>query len=231
MSAALSMGCAGVIGALAGTFLPATSRVAAAFARSADDAPESEAAGANQFDGPSLWVAAVATAGFAVACSAAFGVTWKAVFAFGFLFVLCSLAAIDHKTLLLPDVLTVPLTLGGLLVNSTGMFVSFREAAIGCSVGYMCLWSLYWAVRLVTGKEGMGFGDVKLGAALGAWLGGLALPHVLAVAAFLASAYGSFLLLRRAVPASHFMAFGPFLAISGGLTILVGTPLYSLLMP
>ncbi|KFK91774.1 MULTISPECIES: A24 family peptidase [unclassified Serratia (in: enterobacteria)] len=138
-----------------------------------------------------------------------------------FLSVLLALAVIDHHTQLLPDVLTLPLLWGGLLLNLQGTFVPLEQATIGAMAGYLCLWSLFWLFKLATGKEALGYGDFKLLAALGAWLGWQALPQVILLAA------GSgllFTLLQRGLARqdlSQPLAFGPWLALAGAVNMLI----------
>jgi general secretion pathway protein O len=130
--------------------------------------------------------------------------------------VLLILAAIDAQTQLLPDKLTLPLLWAGLLFNLSDTFVPLAEAVAGAMTGYLSLWSVYWVFRLLTGKEALGYGDFKLLAALGAWLGWQALPQML----LLASASGLvWTLLQRLVihrSLQEPLAFGPWLALAGG---------------
>ena len=130
--------------------------------------------------------------------------------------VLLILAAIDAQTQLLPDRLTLPLLWAGLLFNLSDTFAPLAEAVIGAMVGYLSLWSVYWVFRLLTGKEALGYGDFKLLAALGAWLGWQPLPQTL----LLASASGLvWTLLQRLVTRRSLeqpLAFGPWLALAGG---------------
>ena len=91
-------------------------------------------------------------------------------------FALIALAFIDIDTQLLPDDITLPLLWAGLLLNLVGGFVPLQDAVIGAMAGYLLLWSIYWLFKLLTGKEGMGYGDFKLLAALGAWFGWQAIP-------------------------------------------------------
>ena len=132
------------------------------------------------------------------------------------------LAAIDAQTQLLPDRLTLPLLWAGLLFNLTDLFAPLAEAVVGAMAGYLSLWSVYWVFRLLTGKEALCYGDFKLLAALGAWLGWQALPHTL----LLASASGLiWTLLQRLVTRRSLeqpLAFGPWLALAGGGIFLWG---------
>ncbi|ENQ3090529.1 prepilin peptidase [Escherichia coli] len=96
---------------------------------------------------------------------------------------LFALAFIDHQTYLLPDTLTLPLILIGLLFNLRNGYVQLEQAVIGVILGYLILWLIYWEFRLITNRETLGYGDFKLLAALGAWMGWQALPHILLLAA------------------------------------------------
>lgn len=125
-----------------------------------------------------------------------------------FLGFLLRLSQIDIQTGQLPDRLTLPLLWLGLLANLEGRFTPLSEAVMGAVAGYLSLWSLYWAFKYATGREGMGHGDFKLLAALGAWLGWMALPWIVLLASVSASLWG---IVRR----EKWMAFGPWLALAG----------------
>lgn len=125
--------------------------------------------------------------------------------------VLIALTFIDADTQLLPDQLTLPLLWCGLLFNWHTQFVSLSSALWGAVLGYMSLWTLFWLFKLLTGKDGMGYGDFKLLAALGAWLGAAALPVIVFMAAIVGIIASIILKVARGQP----MAFGPALAISG----------------
>lgn len=147
-----------------------------------------------------------------------FGPNLTGLFALGFLAMLVALAGIDARTTLLPDSLTLPLLWAGLLANSLGLFTDLQSAVIGAMAGYLVLWTLYHVFRLLTGREGMGYGDFKLLAALGAWLGWQALPAVLVLAAGVGTIVGIVLILRgrrRETP----IPFGPYLAAAGALAL------------
>ena len=146
---------------------------------------------------------------------AAFGFTWLALAAAVYAWALIALAGTDLETGLLPDQITLPLMWLGLLVNLGDGLTPLAWAVIGAAAGYLSLWSLYWAFKLATGKEGMGYGDFKLLAAIGAWLGWQALPAVvlLAAAAGLLYALTAILLGRRT--RRQPIPFGPFLAAAG----------------
>jgi len=167
-----------------------------------------------------------ALSGFASAYAAwHFGFGLAAFAAMGFLWCMIALALIDFDTQLLPDSITLPLVWGGLLLGLGGTFVDLRSAVIGAAAGYMSLWSVYWGFRLLTGKEGMGFGDFKLLAAIGAWFGWQMLPLVVLASSFAGAVVGISLMLfakhERNVP----IPFGPYLAAAGAVALFWGKPL------
>ncbi len=140
----------------------------------------------------------------------------------GFAAVLIALAGIDWDTTLLPDTLTLPLLWAGLVASALGWTVPLGTAVWGAVAGYLSLWSVYWLFKLATGKEGMGFGDFKLLAALGAWLGlKMILPIVLA-ASLLGAIVGIVMKLNSALREGRYVPFGPFLAGAGLLVMLAG---------
>lgn len=136
--------------------------------------------------------------------------------------VLLALTFIDLDKMLLPDQLTLPLLWLGLLLNTQGTFVDLSDAVIGAAAGYLVLWTLYWTFKLLTGKEGMGYGDFKLLAALGAWLGWQALPLILILASAVGALVGISLLLLRRHQQGHPIPFGPYLATAGWIALLWG---------
>ena len=136
--------------------------------------------------------------------------------------ILLTLAAIDLETQLLPDNLTLPLLWLGLLFNWYGGFVDLSSAVMGAIAGYMSLWVLYWAFRLISGKEGMGYGDFKLFAALGAWFGWQQLPMILVISSVLLLLVGFVLMLFRRQDRAVPMAFGPYLAGAGVVAMFWG---------
>jgi leader peptidase (prepilin peptidase)/N-methyltransferase len=142
-----------------------------------------------------------------------------------FMWCMIALAFIDFDTQLLPDSITLPLVWAGLLLNLAGTFADLGSAVIGAAAGYISLWSVYWAFRIVTGKEGMGFGDFKLLAAIGAWLGWQMLPLVVLASSFVGAIAGISLMLfarhGRNVP----IPFGPYLAVAGAVALFWGGPL------
>jgi leader peptidase (prepilin peptidase)/N-methyltransferase len=158
----------------------------------------------------------------------AFGPTLMAIAAFGLCATLLATSLIDFDTRYLPDTLTLPLLWAGLIVNlGNAAFVPLHEAVIGAIAGYLFLWCVYWLFKLVRGVEGMGYGDFKLLAALGAWLGWQALPQVVLLSALAGAIFG---LAATGIGKMRFeepLPFGPFLAAGGVITLFFGTPLYA----
>lgn len=157
--------------------------------------------------------------GFGASLACALLVTWYLV----------AMAVIDLDTQLLPDVLTLPLMWGGLLASlwvlpgsSQHLPVDTRTALIGAAAGYLSLWSVYQLFKLATGKEGMGYGDFKLLAALGAWLGWKMLPPIVLMSALVGALVGLALMAGRRHTATQPIPFGPFLAAAGFITMLWG---------
>ena len=155
------------------------------------------------------------TAAIWILCGLSFGVSNALAAAMLLTAVLISLTAIDLDHQLLPDSLTLPLLWVGLLINIDATFVSLESAVLGAAFGYLCLWSVYWLFKIITGKEGMGYGDFKLLAALGAWFGLSALPTIVLLSSLVGAVIGMALIVtgrqRRETP----MPFGPFLAGAG----------------
>ena len=158
--------------------------------------------------------------GAIVAWHFGFGIT--AVLAAGLSWTLLALAAIDYDTMLLPDTLTLPLLWAGLVANLFGVFVPLETAVIGAMAGYVVLWGVFWAFKLATGKEGMGYGDFKLLAAVGAWLGWPVLPSVILGAAGVGAVVGLALMAFRGHDRSKPIPFGPYLAAAGWLCLVFG---------
>lgn len=152
-----------------------------------------------------------------------FGPTLKMLAALGLTYVLIALTGIDFDTQLLPDKLTLPLAGAGLLVNTQLLFTTPAQAIWGYVLGFLILWVVYVLFKLVTGKEGMGYGDFKLLAALGAWLGPLMLPLIVLLSSLVGALIG-LMLMRRAGESQPF-AFGPYLAIAGWIALLWGPQL------
>lgn len=162
------------------------------------------------------------TALLSMAVAATLPPGWGALAALALTWTLVALTFIDLDKMLLPDQLTLPLLWAGLLFNLLGGFASLADAVIGAMVGYLVLWTLYWAFKLLTGKEGMGYGDFKLLAALGAWLGWQALPIVLLLSSLVGAAIGIGLILLRNHHQGKPIPFGPYLAIAGWIALLWG---------
>jgi leader peptidase (prepilin peptidase) / N-methyltransferase len=154
-----------------------------------------------------------------------FGVQWAALFAIVYVWALIALTFIDADTTLLPDDITLPLLWLGLLVNLSGMFTDIRSAIIGAVAGYVFLWLIFWAFKLLTGKEGMGYGDFKLFAAIGAWLGWQMLPVVMLLSAVVASLVGITAILVQGRDKGAKLPFGPYLAAAGFVALIWGRPL------
>lgn len=157
---------------------------------------------------------------FAVAWQ--FGLSWQAFAAAVFTWFLVAGAVIDLKTQLLPDSLTLPLLWLGLLVSLAPWSVTPEQAIIGSALGYLSLWTVYQAFKLLTGKEGMGFGDFKLLAALGAWCGWEQLPTIILLSSMAGAIIGIIWLKLGGKDRDTAMPFGPYLAIAGWLTYLWG---------
>ncbi|WP_089681195.1 prepilin peptidase [Halomonas shengliensis] len=161
----------------------------------------------------------------AFAVAVLFGATWQGVFILGACLALLAMAVIDLRTQLLPDSLTLPLLWAGLLYQLLFQPLMLESAVIGAMAGYLTLWSFYWAFKLITGKEGMGYGDFKLLAALGAWMGWQYLPLLLILSAGVGAVLG--ILIQLALPRLRGapMPFGPYLALAGWIALLAGEPL------
>jgi len=132
--------------------------------------------------------------------------------------IVLSMIDIDHH--LLPDSITLPLLWLGLAVNSFGLFVPLTDALWGAIVGYLCLWSVYWGFKLLTGKEGMGYGDFKLLAALGAWMGWQSLPVIILMSALSGIAITVAQMILSGRSRHQPIPFGPYLAIAGWIALL-----------
>lgn len=139
---------------------------------------------------------------------------------------LVALAAIDWDTTVLPDALTFPLLWGGLVAAGLGWLPGLTAwgSIVGAAVGYLSLWSVYWVFKLATGKEGMGYGDFKLLAALGAWLGWQAILPIVLIASVIGAVVGVAMKLRSTLREGRYVPFGPFLVGGGLVVMLVGLP-------
>ena len=154
-----------------------------------------------------------------------FGFTAAGLGALVFVAALLALTAIDFDTQLLPDDITLPLLWIGLALNAFNVYTDLKSAVIGAMAGYLSLWSVYWLFKLFTGKEGMGYGDFKLLAALGAWLGWQMLPLTILLSSLVGAVVGISLMTfarhGRNVP----IPFGPYLAAAGAIALVWGKPL------
>lgn len=150
-----------------------------------------------------------------ILCGAAFGVSNALAASMLLTAVLISLTAIDFDHQLLPDSLTLPLLWIGLLINIDATFVGLESAVLGAVFGYLSLWSVYWLFKIITGKEGMGYGDFKLLAALGAWFGLAALPTIILLSSLVGAVLGIALIVTGRQNHETPMPFGPFLAGAG----------------
>lgn len=135
---------------------------------------------------------------------------------------LIALTGIDYDTYLLPDSITLPLLWAGLLINYFGLITSFESAFWGAIAGYMVLWTIFWAFKLLTGKEGMGYGDFKLLAALGAWLGWQLLPVIIILSSLVGAVIGIGLIVFSGHEKQKPIPFGPYLAIAGWIALVWG---------
>jgi leader peptidase (prepilin peptidase)/N-methyltransferase len=151
-----------------------------------------------------------------------FGPTLQAAGALALVWALIALAAIDLDTQLLPDSITLPLLWLGLTFNLWATYADISSAVVGAMLGYLALWSVFWLFKLATGKEGMGYGDFKLLAALGAWLGWSMLPAIILLSSVVGAIVGITLIIvtrhGRNVP----IPFGPYLAAAGGIALFWG---------
>jgi len=161
------------------------------------------------------------------------GLTPTALAACVFLWMLLALTLIDFDTQLLPDNLTLPLLWAGLLANVLGAapIANLRDAVIGAIAGYLTLWLVYWLFKLIRGKEGMGYGDFKLLAALGAWLGWQMLPLIVLLSSVVGAAIGISLVVFKGRDHQTPLAFGPYLAIAGGIALFFGRSLIAIYLP
>src|SRR5690606_5482556 len=140
-----------------------------------------------------------------------FGPSWQALAALVFTGLAVGMSGIDMRTTLLPDGMTLPLLWLGLLLSLVPLFVSPADAIVGAAVGYLSLWSVYWAFKLLTGKEGMGYGDFKLLAAIGAWCGVNAILPVVLISSLIGALIGGAWLAIRGRDRATPIPFGPFL--------------------
>ena len=154
-----------------------------------------------------------------------FGASYEGLAGLLLTWVLISLTLIDADTQLLPDNMTLPLLWLGLILNAFGMFTSLDSALWGAVFGYLSLWSVYQLFKLLTGKEGMGYGDFKLLAALGAWFGWQSLPIIILVSSLVGAAIGISMIIIKGKDKNVPIPFGPYLAIAGWITLMWGDKL------
>lgn len=150
--------------------------------------------------------------GFGLATAGMLVLTWA----------LICLSMIDADTQLLPDIIVLPLLWLGLILNSFGVYTDLNTALWGAVAGYLSLWSVYWLFKLVTGKEGMGYGDFKLLAMLGAWGGWQVLPLTILLSSLVGAILGIIILKARGANNSTPLPFGPYLAIAGWIALIWG---------
>jgi leader peptidase (prepilin peptidase)/N-methyltransferase len=156
-----------------------------------------------------------------------FAVSYQTLFALILTWGLISLTMIDFDHMLLPDQFTLPLLWLGLLININGTFTDLTSAVIGAVVGYMSLFSVFWLFKLITGKEGMGFGDFKLFAVFGAWLGWQLLPLLILMASVVGAIVGISLMVFKNHQRQQGIPFGPYLAVAGWISLLWGDGIWS----
>ena len=151
-----------------------------------------------------------------------FGLSWQGLAALPLTWGLIALAVIDYDTQLLPDGITIPLLWVGLLFSLFGLFTDSASAIIGAATGYLSLWAVFHGFRLVTGKEGMGYGDFKLFGLFGAWLGWQVLPQIILLSALTGAVLGTLLIVRGRHQRGAPLPFGPFLAAAGWISLIWG---------
>lgn len=169
------------------------------------------------------------TAILAAICAWHFGPGWEALMAIVLTITLVPIAMIDADTQLIPDSIVLPLMWVGLAMSlfhpmpgTTTLFIDPSDAIVGAIAGYLTLWSVFWLFKLVTGKDGMGYGDFKLLAALGAWLGWQQLPIIIMMSAVVGASINIVLIVAKGRDRSIPIPFGPYLAAAGWITLLWG---------
>jgi leader peptidase (prepilin peptidase)/N-methyltransferase len=163
----------------------------------------------------------LATAALTCVVVALFGFGWEAFWVVLFTWALLAASVIDLDHQLLPDSIVLPLLWLGLLINVSGTFAPLAQAVVGTAIGYGVLWVLYWAFRLLTGREGMGYGDFKLLGAMGAWMGWAALPAVVLLSSLAGILAAIVLRVSGRLEAGAPMPFGPFIAAAGWLAMVL----------
>ena len=151
------------------------------------------------------------------------------IFALIFTWALVVLSGIDAKHFILPDNIVLPLLWLGLFANLSGSFANLHDAVLGAIFGYGVLWVCFWVFKLTTSKEGMGYGDFKLMAAVGAWFGWQSLPAALLLSSLTGAAVGITLIILQKNDRSSAIPFGPYIAISGWLMLMYGAEIKGLL--
>jgi len=154
-----------------------------------------------------------------------FGFGWHCAAALILLWALIALSVIDFDHQLLPDDLTLPLLWLGLALNYFNLFTDLHSAVLGAVLGYLSLWSVYWLFKLVTGKEGMGYGDFKLLALFGAWFGWKLIPLIIILSSFVGAIVGITLIVSLGRDKNIPIPFGPYLAAAGLIAMLWGDSL------
>ncbi|AQZ94788.1 prepilin peptidase [Halopseudomonas phragmitis] len=167
------------------------------------------------------------TGGLSMLIAWQLGFGWAAAAMLLLTWALISLSLIDADTQLLPDVIVLPMLWLGLIVNSFGLFTDLGTALWGAVLGYLSLWSVYWLFKLVTGKEGMGYGDFKLLAMLGAWGGWQVLPLTILLSSLVGAILGIIILKTRGQSNTTPLPFGPYLAIAGWIALIWGDTITS----
>ncbi len=169
------------------------------------------------------------TAILAAICAWHFGFGWEALMAIGLSFALVAISLIDADHQIIPDSIVIPLMWAGLIMSlfhplagADTLFIAPQDAIVGAVAGYLSLWSVYQLFKLITGKEGMGYGDFKLLAALGAWLGWQALPTIILMSAVVGAVIGIALIVFRGRDRQIPIPFGPYLAAAGWIAMLWG---------
>lgn len=157
-----------------------------------------------------------------LAVAVKFGVSWQCFAALILTWSLVALTFIDIDKMLLPDSIVLPVLWLGVLFNINGLFADLTSSIVGTMIGYLSLWSIYWAFKLVTGKEGMGYGDFKLFALLGAWFGWEYLPMTILLSSVAGAVIGIAILALKGQDKNIPIPFGPYLAIAGWVTLIWG---------
>ena len=176
---------------------------------------------------PRYPVIELATAIASVVTALHFGFSLQAAAALGFTWAIIPLCVIDYDRQLLPDSITLPLLWAGLALSLWDVYIDSHASIIGALAGYLSLWSIFHLFKLATGKEGMGYGDFKLLAAIGAWVGWQALPVVILFSSIVGAVVGILLILVKGRERSQPIPFGPFLACAGWITLLWGQDIIS----